>query len=248
MITVNNLVKSFAGAPVLKGVSVSVTPGDVTAIIGPSGSGKSTFLRCINGLERFDDGSVQVDDLMLTPQTDPRRDAQLLQSVRKRIGMVFQQFNLFPHLTVMQNLCEAPLRVLGDPTDQAEEEAMRLLQRVGLAAKKHAFPRHLSGGEMQRVAIARALIMRPKAILFDEPTSALDPIMAAEVLAVMTDLAGKGQTMIVVTHSMHFARSVAKAVHVFSEGRDVEWGPPQRVFEDPQHAVTRAFLRDFVRD
>ena len=163
--------------------------------------------------------------------------------VRTRVGMVFQQFNLFPHLTVMDNLCEAPVQVRGESRAEAEARAVELLDRVGLAAKKDELPKNLSGGQMQRVAIARTLMMKPEAILFDEPTSALDPVMAAEVLSVMSDLARNGQTMVVVTHSMDFARNVASKVHVFAEGRDVESGAPEAIFENPQHPVTQAFLR-----
>jgi ABC-type polar amino acid transport system ATPase subunit len=243
MITVHNLVKRFAAGEILKGISMEVARGEVDAIIGPSGGGKSMFLRCINGLERFQGGSVKVGDFLLTPETDLRRDAALLREVRTRVGMVFQEFNLFPHLTALDNLCEAPVRVRGESRDEAEARALQMLERVGLADKKGEFPRNLSGGQMQRVAIARTLMMKPEAILFDEPTSALDPVMAEEVLAVMGDLAKNGQTMIVVTHSMAFARSVAKKVHIFAEGFDVESGPPAAVFEDPQHAVTKAFLK-----
>ena len=211
-------------------------------MIGPSGGGKSTFLRCINGLEPFQGGEVRVGGRVLTPRTDPRRDARVLLGVRRTVGFVFQQFNLFPHLTVMENLTEAPIRVLREPREEAVVRALALLERVGLRDKRDSYPRSLSGGQQQRVAIARALVMRPEAILLDEPTSALDPVMAAEVLAVMADLAREGQTMIVVTHSMGFARGVATRVHVFADGLDVESGPPAQVFGDPQHAVTRAFL------
>ena len=242
MITVHNLVKRFAAGEVLKGISLEVAAGQVEAIIGPSGGGKSTFLRCINGLETFQGGSVTVGGLVLTPQTDQRRDAALLREVRTRVGMVFQQFNLFPHLTALENLCEAPVRVRGESRAEAEARAIQLLDRVGLADKKDQFPKDLSGGQMQRVAIARTLMMKPEAILFDEPTSALDPVMAGEVLAVMGDLAKDGQTMVVVTHSMNFARNVANKVHVFADGQDVESGPPMAIFENPQHAVAKAFL------
>jgi ABC-type polar amino acid transport system ATPase subunit len=248
MITVHNLIKRFGSNEVIKGISLEVPRGEVEAIIGPSGGGKSTFLRCINGLESFQGGRVHVGDLLLTPETSPRRNAALLCSVRKQVGMVFQQFNLFPHLTTIQNLCEAPVQVMGQSRDEAEARAVTLLDRVGLSDKKDALPINLSGGQMQRVAIARTLMMEPAAILFDEPTSALDPLMAGEVLAVMTDLAKAGQTMLVVTHSMAFARNVASTVHVFAEGYDVETGPPDKVFEDPRHAVTRAFLKQALRD
>jgi ABC-type polar amino acid transport system ATPase subunit len=243
MIHVRNLVKRFGSSEVLKGISMEVSTGEVEAIIGPSGGGKSTFLRCINGLEAFHGGAVKVGELVLTPETDPRRDAALLREVRTRVGMVFQQFNLFPHLTALENLCEAPMRVRGESREQAEARGMKLLERVGLGGKSSRYPKELSGGQMQRVAIARTLMMKPAAILFDEPTSALDPIMAGEVLAVMSDLAGEGQTMIVVTHSMEFARHAAGKVHVFAEGQDVETGPPAAVFENPRHAVTKAFLK-----
>jgi ABC-type polar amino acid transport system ATPase subunit len=247
MITIRHLTKRFASSEVLRGISMDVAQGRVEAIIGPSGSGKSTFLRCINGLETFQGGSIQVGALALTPDTDSRRDATLLREVRTRVGMVFQQFNLFPHLTVLENLCEAPVRVRAESRGAAEARAIALLDRVGLAAKKDELPKNLSGGQMQRVAIARTLMMKPEAILFDEPTSALDPVMAGEVLAVMADLAKSGQTMIVVTHSMNFVRNLASKVHVFADGLNVESGPPQAIFEDPQHAITKAFLHQASR-
>jgi ABC-type polar amino acid transport system ATPase subunit len=243
VITVKQLVKWHGKSEVLRGISVSVKKGDVEAIIGPSGGGKSTFLRCLNGLEAFHGGEVDIDGMKLTPQTNARKDALLLQQVRRRVGFVFQQFNLFPHLTVLENLIEAPLRVLKQPRDEVVSRAEILLRRVGLEEKMNERPRSLSGGQQQRVAIARTLVMQPGAILFDEPTSALDPVMAGEVLSLMADLAGEGQTMIVVTHSIHFARRVANKVHVFAGGLDVESGPPSEVFENPQHETTRSFLR-----
>jgi len=243
MIRVSELEKQFGEHRVIQNVTLNIAPGTVHAIIGPSGAGKSIFLRCINGLERFQGGCIQIKNSRLTPQTDPRKDAAVLQQVRRHIGMVFQQFNLFPHLNVLQNLCEAPIHVLARPQEECEERALSLLQSVGLADKKDAYPRNLSGGQMQRVAIARALMMSPDAMLFDEPTSALDPAMASEVLAVMTDLAKRGLTMVVVTHSMKFARNVANKVHVMAAGQIVESGAPEDLFEHPRHATTVAFLK-----
>jgi polar amino acid transport system ATP-binding protein len=243
MINVEGLVKRHGTLEVLKGISMVVNKGEVAAVIGPSGGGKSTFLRCINGLEPFQAGRVSVCGEDLGPGVDERHDAARLRSVRRRVGFVFQQFHLFPHLDVLGNLCEAPVQVAGELRAEAEARAIELLRRVGLEAKARSMPRDLSGGQQQRVAIARSLMMRPEAILFDEPTSALDPVMAREVLGVMGDLARGGQTMIVVTHSMEFAREIATTVHVFAGGHDVESGPPARVFSDPQHDVTRAFFR-----
>jgi ABC-type polar amino acid transport system ATPase subunit len=248
MISVRDLRKRHGATEVLKGISMDVGSGEVAAVIGPSGGGKSTFLRCINGLEPFHGGEVHVGEHVLTERTHPRRDAALLQAVRKRVGMVFQQFNLFPHLTVLQNLIEAPVQVLREPREQAVARARKMAERMGLTPRIDAYPRNLSGGQQQRVAIARALLMNPEAILFDEPTSALDPVMAGEVLSVMTDLAKDGQTMIVVTHSMTFARSAATRVHVFADGHDVEHGPPEQVFGAPEHAVTRSFLAEAAKD
>ena len=243
MITVNNLVKRYHGNEVLSGVSVTVKKGDVAAIIGPSGGGKSTFLRCINGLESFQAGEVKVGDLVVTPGMNSRENGRHLQQVRKKVGFVFQSFNLFPHRTVLENLIEAPVHVNGESRDIAIPRAEALLDRVGLRVKRDVYPRDLSGGQQQRVAIARTLMMQPEAVLFDEPTSALDPVMAGEVLAVMTDLARGGQTMIVVTHQMDFARDVSDHVYVFAEGKVVEFGPPKEVFADPRHPVTKAFLK-----
>jgi ABC-type polar amino acid transport system ATPase subunit len=248
MITVANLVKRYGETEILKGISLEVRKGEVHSIIGPSGGGKSTFLRCINGLERFQSGELRVGDHVLTPAINPRSDARLLEAVRRQVGFVFQQFNLFPHLTVLENVMEAPLYVLKLKRAEAKERAERLLARVGLSAKHAAYPRDLSGGQQQRVAIARALVMQPDAILFDEPTSALDPVMAGEVLALIEGLAGDGQTMIVVTHSMGFARNVASQVHVFADGYDVESGPPAKVFGSPQHPTTQAFLSQTAKD
>ena len=248
MISVRGLVKRHGDLEVLRGIDLDVSKGEVAAIIGPSGGGKSTFLRCLNGLEGFEAGEVRLGDRVLTPATHAGRDATLLQAVRRRVGFVFQQFNLFPHLTAIENVTLAPRRVLGQAAEQARERGLSLLQRVGLGDKADRLPRQLSGGQQQRVAIARALAMDPEVILFDEPTSALDPVMTGEVLSVIGDLARAGQTMVVVTHAMGFARGVASTVHVFAEGRDVESGPPAQVFGDPQHAVTKAFLTEASRD
>jgi ABC-type polar amino acid transport system ATPase subunit len=242
MIQVRQLVKCHGSLRVLAGVSLAVARGEVAAVIGPSGGGKSTLLRCINGLESFQEGEVQVDEIRLLPAAVRRPNGDTLLQVRRRVGMVFQQFNLFPHLTALENVLCGPLRVLRQRRDEAEPEARRLLDRVGLADKLHAYPDQLSGGQQQRVAIARALAVKPEAILFDEPTSALDPRMAGEVLAVIADLARSGQTMVVVTHAMGFARQVATTVHVMHEGRVAESGPPAQVFEAPQQDATRKFL------
>jgi polar amino acid transport system ATP-binding protein len=242
MISITNLVKRYGANEIIKGISFEVRKGEVHSIIGPSGGGKSTFLRCVNGLEPFQGGEVRVGERVLTPATSPRTDARLLESVRRQVGFVFQQFNLFPHLTVLENVIEAPIHVLKLKRADAVDRAGKMLARVGLQLKHDAYPKDLSGGQQQRVAIARTLVMEPAAILFDEPTSALDPVMAGEILALMEDLARQGQTMIVVTHSMHFARNVASQVHVFADGHDVENGAPAQVFENPQHPTTKAFL------
>ncbi len=246
MIEVNDLVKWHGPIEVLKGVNVSIRRGEVAAMIGPSGSGKSTFLRCLNGLETFQAGSVTIDGLRVAAHEGAAERTKLQRSVCRRVGMVFQSFNLFPHRTVLQNVIEAPVYVLGIDRDAAVERACRLLARVGMADRLDAMPRQLSGGQQQRVAIARTLAMEPQVILFDEPTSALDPRMTTEVLAVMTDLAGDGLTMVVVTHAMHFARRVAHTVHVFGEGRIIESGPPAQIFDEPSQEATRALLSEAI--
>jgi ABC-type polar amino acid transport system ATPase subunit len=242
MIQIRNLVKNHGVLRVLDGVSLSVRRGEVATVIGPSGGGKSTLLRCINGLETFEDGEVQVDDVRLRPGAARREMAETLRELRRRVGMVFQQFHLFPHMSVLDNVLAGPLHVLRRQREEAEPQARQLLERVGLADKLAAMPEQLSGGQQQRVAIARALAMQPEAILFDEPTSALDPRMAAEVISVITDLAKSGQTMIVVTHAMGFARNVSHTVHVMLAGRVAESGPPEQIFENPREEVTRTFL------
>ncbi|GAA4605822.1 polar amino acid transport system ATP-binding protein [Actinoplanes octamycinicus] len=238
--------KSFGGHEVLRGVDLTVEPGEVTCLLGPSGSGKSTFLRCINHLETIDGGTLTVDGALVgyehrggrLHELRPRQTAER----RREIGMVFQRFNLFPHLTALQNITEAPTRVLREPAATVRPRAMALLERVGLADKANAYPAQLSGGQQQRVAIARALAMRPRLMLFDEPTSALDPELVGEVLAVMRDLAGDGMTMIVVTHEIGFAREVADTVAFLDSGIVVESGTPDQVLSDPRHERTRAFL------
>jgi len=237
MIEVHGLVKRHGPLEVLRGVSLGVARGEVAAIVGPSGGGKSTFLRCLNGLERFQGGSVTIDGLRLDATlTDGAREAAL-RGVRRRVGMVFQAFHLFPHRTALANVTEAPIHVLRLPRAEAEARARSLLDRVGLGDKLAALPAQLSGGQQQRVAIARALAMGPRVLLFDEPTSALDPAMAGEVLAVMADLARDGQTMIVVTHDLAFARRAAHTVHVFADGRVAASGPPAEVLDGSADAL-----------
>ena len=243
MLEIENLHKQYGDSAVLRGVSLSVRKGEVCVILGPSGGGKSTLLRAINGLETFDAGCIRFDELELRPNA--RQDA-VLARLRRRVGMVFQQFNLFPHLSVLDNVTEGPRQVLRLGREQAEELGQKLLRRVGLADKLNARPDTLSGGQQQRVAIARALAMSPEAILFDEPTSALDPRMTAEVTSVMADLAAEGQTMIVVTHGLSFARQVAHTVHVMHAGRIAESGPPEQIFTAPVQIVTRDFLAEVL--
>lgn len=241
MIRLNDVRKRYESQEILRGVSLSVEQGEVCVLLGPSGGGKSTLLRTINGLETFDSGTVEVAGVGLPGQPCPERDRALLR-IRRTIGMVFQQFNLFPHLTVLGNVIEGPVHVLGMPRAEAIERAMELLDRVGLKQKAESRPASLSGGQQQRVAIARTLAMNPAAILFDEPTSALDPNTTAEVIDVMQDLAKAGQGMIVVTHGMQFARTVAHQIHILHSGTIIESGPPSQVFDSPKHEVTRQFL------
>jgi len=236
VIKVSNLHKNFGKLEVLKGISTEIEKGEVVVVIGPSGSGKSTFLRCLNYLEEPTSGEIIVDGIKLNhSKTNINR-------VRQEMGMVFQQFNLFPHMTVTRNVTLAPMKVKKMGEKEAVELAHRLLARVGLSDKVDAYPSQLSGGQQQRVAIARALAMQPKVMLFDEPTSALDPEMINEVLEVMKDLAREGMTMVVVTHEMGFAREVGNRVLFMDEGRIVEEGPPERIFSNPQNPRTQAFL------
>ncbi len=242
MIEVENLVKRFGDHTVLAGVSVSVRRGEVAVVMGPSGGGKSTLLRCLNGLEEFDSGRVDVAGVRLQPGANGPSGRPAVGQLRRRVGMVFQQFLLFPHLTVLGNIIEAPITVLGRPRDEVVGEAEALLERVGLREKRDARPENLSGGQQQRVAIARALAMRPEVILFDEPTSALDPRMAGEVEAVMADLARSNQTMVIATHAAGFARRTAHTLHVMAEGRVIESGPPEQVLDSPREAATQSLL------
>lgn len=235
MISVN-LCKNFGDLKVLKDINCEIKEREVVVVIGPSGSGKSTFLRCLNKLEEPTSGSVIIDGYDIT---DPKTD---INYVRQEVGMVFQRFNLFPHKTVLQNITLAPVKVRNMPEAKAEQIGGELLRKVGLADKTNAYPGQLSGGQQQRVAIARALAMSPKAMLFDEPTSALDPEMVGEVLAVMKNLAKEGMTMVVVTHEMGFAREVGDRVIFMDEGRIIEEGLPEQIFNQPQNERTKLFL------
>ncbi|MFF5558393.1 amino acid ABC transporter ATP-binding protein [[Kitasatospora] papulosa] len=246
MVEIRSVHKSFGSVEVLRGIDLSVRAGEVTVVLGPSGSGKSTLLRTINHLEKVDQGWISVDGTLVGYRRSGNklyelREREVLRQ-RTRIGFVFQNFNLFPHLTVLENIIEAPVAALGRPRKDAVASAERLLARVGLADKAGAYPKQLSGGQQQRVAIARALALEPKLLLFDEPTSALDPELVGEVLDVIKDLAHAGTTMIVVTHEIGFAREVADTVVFMDEGRIVEQGPPADVLDRPVQERTRAFL------
>ncbi|WJV26450.1 MULTISPECIES: amino acid ABC transporter ATP-binding protein [Pseudomonas] len=239
--------KSFGDLEILKGLSLQVRRGEVVVLIGASGSGKTTFIRCINLLEDIQAGQIRVAGQPMGYRTRANgslvRDSERnIARQRRDIGMVFQRFNLFPHMTALENIIEAPVHVLGVPRAAAEQQARALLKRVGLAEKAGHYPSMLSGGQQQRVAIARALAMKPQAMLFDEPTSALDPETVGEVLQVMKELAEEGMTMVVVTHEMGFAREVADRVVVLDQGELIEQGPPEQIFSQPRHARTRAFL------
>ncbi len=246
MVSAEGVRKRFARNEVLKGITLRVAPGEVMCLLGPSGSGKSTFLRCINHLEKIDSGRLSVDGELVGYRQVGERLHELRESdvARKRaeIGMVFQHFNLFPHMTALDNVTCAPIRVKGEARDAARSRARELLARVGLAEKLDAYPAQLSGGQQQRVAIARALAMQPKLMLFDEPTSALDPELVGDVLAAMQQLARDGMTMIVVTHEMGFAREVADTVVFMDAGVVVESGPPRDVLANPREERTRSFL------
>ena len=232
--------KWYGDFQALKGISMDVAEGEVLVIAGPSGSGKSTFIRCINRLEQHQDGQIFVDGIELT------NDLKNIEAIRSEVGMVFQSFNLFPHLTVLQNITLAPIWVRKKSKTEAEEKAMELLERVGIPEQADKFPGQLSGGQQQRVAIARALAMEPKIMLFDEPTSALDPEMIKEVLDVMKELAKSGMTMIVVTHEMGFAKEVADRVMLFDDGQLVEENTPEELFNNPKSDRTKLFLSQIL--
>ena len=246
MIKADAIRKNYGRLEVLKGIDLEVARGEVVCLIGPSGSGKSTLLRCINHLESIDAGRMWVDEAVMGydikgTKLHEQSHAKICRS-RTEIGMVFQHFNLFPHMNVLENLIEAPRLVLKEKRSEATARALKLLESVGLSDKAKSYPRQLSGGQQQRVAIARALCMNPKVMLFDEPTSALDPELVGEVLKVMKDLAATGMTMVVVTHEMNFARDVADRVVFMADGHVVEQGPAHEVIGNPQHERTRAFL------
>lgn len=239
MITLKNLHKSFGDITVLNGIDLEVAEKEVVVIIGPSGSGKSTLLRCINHLEQPTEGTVEVDGILLDSEAN-------INAVRAEVGMVFQRFNLFPHMTVLDNITLAPMKVRGVSKEEAEKTAHELLTRVGLGDRGGAYPSQLSGGQQQRVAIARALAMHPKVMLFDEPTSALDPEMVKEVLNVMKKLAEEGMTMVVVTHEMGFAREVGDRVLFVDDGRILVEGTPEEIFDNPKEERLKSFLSEVL--
>lgn len=247
MIRAEDIKVSFGKLDVLKGVSLAVKPQEVVCIIGPSGAGKSTFLRALNHLEHINNGSIYIEDRLLTQYSDGVRKLKISSKERRdillEVGMVFQRFNLFPHKTALQNTMIAPMHVLGKTKEEARQKGIELLNRVGLGDKLDSYPGNLSGGQQQRVAIARALAMEPKTILFDEPTSALDPELVGEVLAVMKQLANDGMTMVVVTHEMGFAREVADRVIFMEDGKIAAEGTPEQIFVNPQNERLQQFLK-----
>ncbi|MFL9927328.1 amino acid ABC transporter ATP-binding protein [Herbaspirillum lusitanum] len=245
IIEVKGLKKSFGSHVVLQNIDFTVQPSQVVVVIGPSGSGKSTFLRCLNGLETAEGGTIRACGHAVVEQGKMMPEAKL-DALRTEVGMVFQSFNLFPHLSVLDNITLAPTALRGVPRKQAEEQGRQLLKKVGLEHKADVYPGTLSGGQKQRVAIARALAMEPKVMLFDEPTSALDPELVGEVLQVMQNLAAEGMTMLIVTHEMGFAREVADVVVVMDQGSIVEAGPPAQIFTAPKEARTRSFLQTML--
>ena len=251
MINICNLSKHYATQPLFRQLNLDVVKWSVVAIIGPSGSGKSTLLRCINGLETFQGGYISVDGQKLFGDGEQgyhkTSNSHAVKNIRKKVGMVFQQFNLFPHLTALQNVTVAPVSVLGVDKAEAESQAISLLKKVQLDGKVKSYPGQLSGGEQQRVAIARALAMKPDAMLFDEPTSSLDPEMIDEVLAVIRNLVSEGMTTLIATHEMDFARNVSSQVIFIEKGEIIERGNPQEIFSNPANNRTRVFLSNFMR-
>ncbi|WP_034915589.1 MULTISPECIES: L-cystine ABC transporter ATP-binding protein TcyN [Erwinia] len=245
-IEVNNLVKQFNGQTVLHGIDLEVKAGEVVAIIGPSGSGKTTLLRSINLLEEPDSGTIKVGDITIDAALGMQRQKEQVRRLRQQVGFVFQNFNLFPHRSVMENIIEGPTIVKREPKSEAVARARQLLEKVGLHGKEESYPRRLSGGQQQRVAIARALAMRPEVILFDEPTSALDPELVGEVLNTIRALAEEKRTMVIVTHEMSFARDVADRAIFMDQGRIVEQGDAKTLFAAPQQPRTRQFLEKFL--
>ncbi|MBF2712670.1 amino acid ABC transporter ATP-binding protein [Agrobacterium vitis] len=245
-VELRNVSKSFGTLSVFENISMTVRPKETVVVIGPSGSGKTTLIRCINHLEEIQNGEIFMNGTLVSNKIVGGKKVDLSErekaSIRRNVGMVFQRFNLFPHLTALQNIIEAPVHVLKQTKREATERGLALLDRVGLTDKRDQYPAQLSGGQQQRVAIARVLAMNPEVVLFDEPTSALDPEMVGEVLAVMKELAGKGMTMIVVTHEMGFAREVADRVVVMDKGSIIEEGPPEQIFSAPKNARTASFL------
>ncbi|MFJ2281769.1 L-cystine ABC transporter ATP-binding protein TcyN [Pseudomonas sp. NPDC087803] len=246
MIVVEKLTKQFKGQEVLKGIDLEVKEGEVVAIIGPSGSGKTTFLRCLNFLEQPTSGRIKVGDIEIDTSRPLSQQQSLVRNLRQHVGFVFQNFNLFPHRTALENVIEGPIVVKKMPREQAVALGMKLLAKVGLEGKEDAYPRRLSGGQQQRVAIARALAMEPEVILFDEPTSALDPELVGEVLATIRGLAEEKRTMVIVTHEMGFARDVANRVVFFDKGVIVEQGEAKALFANPKQERTQQFLSKFL--
>ena len=251
MIEIHNLSKQYGNKFLFKGLYLNIAKGNVVTLIGPSGSGKSTLLRCINGLETFQDGYLSVNGQIIYGVNEQSyskvQEDRIVRKIRLKVGMVFQQFNLFPHMTVLHNITEAPTYVLGISQAEAESNAISLLQKVHLEGKAQSYPGQLSGGEQQRVAIARALAMKPEAMLFDEPTSSLDPEMIEEVLAVIKDLVSEGMTTIIATHEMGFARDVSTDVVFLERGEIVEYGSPRNIFYNPKNDRTRMFLSRFMK-
>ncbi|MBI3260197.1 MAG: amino acid ABC transporter ATP-binding protein [Ignavibacteriae bacterium] len=249
MIQVENLWKSFGKNEILKGINWQQRKGELAVIIGPSGCGKSTFLRCLNQLESFDVGKISIAGISLEHTKNRKHtndERQQILQLRRRIGMVFQSFNLFPHLTAIENITVAPMTIKNKTKEEAHELGMDLLRKVGLSEHSNHYPSQLSGGQSQRVAIARALAMEPEVMLFDEPTSALDPQLVDEVLTVMKNLADEGMTMVVVTHEMRFAREVSDTIAVFSNGNIEEIAPPEKIFTQPESSMTREFLKKYL--